>query len=111
MSTGFPVCPRKRTYLPILELLPPPVLSERGQQASPKSDELGHGVFDGDGDDVGARSIEARRVLTLGGTAQPGRSSHARSSRQCRLSVFSPSHWRHGDSEHSLIRAKGIKMS
>src|SRR5262245_8333894 len=37
MSACFPVCPRKRTYLPILELLPPPVLSERGQQASPKS--------------------------------------------------------------------------
>src|SRR5215813_4281750 len=29
MSTGFPVCPRKRTYLPILELLPPPALGER----------------------------------------------------------------------------------
>src|SRR5262245_33476342 len=25
----FPVCPRKRTYLPILELLPPPTLRER----------------------------------------------------------------------------------
>src|SRR5215813_8159924 len=25
----FPVCPRKRTYLPILELLPPPTLCER----------------------------------------------------------------------------------
>src|SRR5262245_54722277 len=24
MSKCFPVCPRKRTYLPILELLPPP---------------------------------------------------------------------------------------
>jgi len=29
MSTCFPVCARKRTYLPILELLPPPTLSER----------------------------------------------------------------------------------
>src|SRR6516225_9404860 len=29
MSTLFPVCPRKRTSLPILELLPPPVLGER----------------------------------------------------------------------------------
>src|SRR5215831_17700053 len=25
----FPVCPRERTYLPILELLPPPALRER----------------------------------------------------------------------------------
>src|SRR6516164_3308302 len=29
MSTCFPVCPRKRTYLPILEPLPPPALRER----------------------------------------------------------------------------------
>jgi hypothetical protein len=29
MSTRFPVCPRKRTYLPISELLPPPALGER----------------------------------------------------------------------------------
>src|SRR5262249_28127115 len=29
MSTCFPVCARKRTYLPILELLPPPALRER----------------------------------------------------------------------------------
>src|SRR5215475_8061135 len=29
MSTCFPLCPRKRTYLPILELLSPPRLSER----------------------------------------------------------------------------------
>src|SRR5262245_61583970 len=29
MSKCFPVCPRKRTYLPILELLPPPALRER----------------------------------------------------------------------------------
>ena len=28
MSTCFPVCPRKRTYLPILERLPPPALRE-----------------------------------------------------------------------------------
>jgi len=28
MSTYFPVCPRKRTSLPILELLPPPALRE-----------------------------------------------------------------------------------
>src|SRR5262249_19397755 len=28
-SRIFPVCPRKRTYLPILELLPPPTLRER----------------------------------------------------------------------------------
>src|SRR5215471_8395529 len=28
-SRIFPVCPRKRTYLPILELLPPPALRER----------------------------------------------------------------------------------
>src|SRR5262249_61213404 len=26
---GFPLCPRKRTYLPILELLPSPTLGER----------------------------------------------------------------------------------
>src|SRR5262249_33946954 len=30
----FPVCPRKRTSLPILELLPPPALSERAIAAS-----------------------------------------------------------------------------
>src|SRR5215475_5245507 len=29
MNTCFPVCARKRTYLPILELLPPPALGER----------------------------------------------------------------------------------
>ena len=29
MSTCFPICPRKRTYLPILELLPRPALGER----------------------------------------------------------------------------------
>src|SRR6516165_8639111 len=29
MSTCFPVCPRKRTSLPILELLPPPAFGER----------------------------------------------------------------------------------
>src|SRR5215831_7522036 len=28
-SKCFPVCPRKRTYLPILQLLPPPALRER----------------------------------------------------------------------------------
>src|SRR5215831_4419537 len=28
-SKCFQVCPRKRTYLPILELLPPPALGER----------------------------------------------------------------------------------
>src|SRR6516164_3698407 len=28
MSTGFPFCPRKRASLPMLELLPPPALSE-----------------------------------------------------------------------------------
>ena len=28
-SKCFPVCPRKRTYLPILELLPSPTLRER----------------------------------------------------------------------------------
>src|SRR5215510_9035274 len=31
-SKCFQVCPRKRTYLPILELLPPPTLSERGHR-------------------------------------------------------------------------------
>src|SRR5262245_43522265 len=29
MSKYFSVCPRKRTYLPILELLPPPALGDR----------------------------------------------------------------------------------
>src|SRR5215467_2003453 len=28
-ANSFSVCPRKQTYLPILELLPPPALSER----------------------------------------------------------------------------------
>src|SRR5262249_39094253 len=30
MNTCFPVCARKRTYLPILDLLPPPTFRERG---------------------------------------------------------------------------------
>src|SRR5262249_8803038 len=30
VSKCVPVCPRKRTYLPILDLLPPPALGERG---------------------------------------------------------------------------------
>src|SRR5262245_61088850 len=32
MSECFRVCPRKRNYLPILELLPPPALGERGHR-------------------------------------------------------------------------------
>src|SRR5262252_773058 len=31
-SRIFPLCPRKRTYLPILELLPPPALRERSHR-------------------------------------------------------------------------------
>ena len=33
-SKCFPICPRKRTYLPILELLPPPTLGERRHRGS-----------------------------------------------------------------------------
>src|SRR5262249_60996783 len=38
-------------------------------------------------------------------------SPHARSSRRCRLSAFSPSHWRQWRFRTFLDWAKGIKMS
>src|SRR5262249_43517890 len=33
-ANAFPVCPRQQTYLPILELFPPPALSERRHRGS-----------------------------------------------------------------------------
>ena len=37
MGQCFPVCPRKRTYLPILELLPPPAFCERRHRGLARS--------------------------------------------------------------------------